>query len=229
MHPTFPNVQVPTDLWLEVIAALQERIAAADYLAPEKYDDEEHEAACVKNAENAAAVLVKASSIGVVAEEEESRRQRIIEVARHRLQVDGELEINDEAIVSEGGDNGCYVMAWAWFDFEGTEFDKHLFTLGTPVVQLRFRPQVWMGRRHATTIGVEVPHDRLWFVKLEDFLKVFPRRKDFVHAHKERDQLRSEPSAPTWIRNWEGPFEVELSEGQDPWDPKASEFSYMAP
>lgn len=29
-----------------------------------------------------------------------------------------------EAQISEGDDNGCYVQAWVWCDFEGTELDK---------------------------------------------------------------------------------------------------------
>jgi hypothetical protein len=30
----------------------------------------------------------------------------------------------DNAIVSEGGDNGAYVLGWRWASFSGTEFDK---------------------------------------------------------------------------------------------------------
>ncbi len=37
---------------------------------------------------------------------------------------DGELELDDNAVISEGEDNGAYVMAWIWVDFAGTEFDK---------------------------------------------------------------------------------------------------------
>lgn len=32
----------------------------------------------------------------------------------------------DNNIVSEGPDNGAYVLGWRWVTFEGTEFDKHL-------------------------------------------------------------------------------------------------------
>ncbi len=38
---------------------------------------------------------------------------------------DGEIE-NDFAITSEGDDNGAYVLAWLWVDFEGTDYDKGL-------------------------------------------------------------------------------------------------------
>lgn len=33
--------------------------------------------------------------------------------------------------------------------------------------------------------------------------------------HEERDQLREVPQAPYWVRNWQGPFEVELSVHQE--------------
>jgi hypothetical protein len=38
--------------------------------------------------------------------------------------VDGELEVDDEAIVSEGDDNGAYVQTWTWVSFVGTDLDK---------------------------------------------------------------------------------------------------------
>lgn len=34
-----------------------------------------------------------------------------------------ELEV-DQAILSEGEDNGSWVNAWTWVPFAGTEFDK---------------------------------------------------------------------------------------------------------
>lgn len=37
---------------------------------------------------------------------------------------DGELEVDDGAIVSEGEDNGAYVQAWVWVDFYGTPLNK---------------------------------------------------------------------------------------------------------
>ena len=36
---------------------------------------------------------------------------------------EGEVEI-DHALISEGDDNGAYVLAWVWADFAGTPFDK---------------------------------------------------------------------------------------------------------
>lgn len=37
---------------------------------------------------------------------------------------DGEAEIEPNAIVSEGEDNGAYVEAWVWVSFDGTPLDK---------------------------------------------------------------------------------------------------------
>jgi hypothetical protein len=36
---------------------------------------------------------------------------------------DGEFEC-DNYIISEGDDNGAYVMGWRWVDFSGSDFDK---------------------------------------------------------------------------------------------------------
>jgi hypothetical protein len=54
----------------------------------------------------------------------EDRRLEIIELARNEHQQDGEVEIDDNAQLSEGNDNGCYVQAWVWVEFAGTEYDK---------------------------------------------------------------------------------------------------------
>ena len=51
--------------------------------------------------------------------ERNARERRIVELARTRLLQEGELEIDDVAVISEGPDNGSYVMAWAWVDFAG--------------------------------------------------------------------------------------------------------------
>ena len=54
----------------------------------------------------------------------EERRFGIIELARQQRQEEGLVEIDDNAQVSEGNDNGCYVQAWVWVDFSGTTFEK---------------------------------------------------------------------------------------------------------
>lgn len=58
----------------------------------------------------------------------QQRAARIVELAYQTCQVDGQTEINLDhdpvQSLSEGEDNGCYVRAWVWVSFEGTEFDK---------------------------------------------------------------------------------------------------------
>jgi len=41
---------------------------------------------------------------------------------------EGETEVDDYAIVSEGDDNGAYVSAWVWVSFAGTRLDKEADT-----------------------------------------------------------------------------------------------------
>lgn len=54
-----------------------------------------------------------------------TRREEILVLARQRLYRDETCEIDQNARISEGDDNGCYVQAWVWFDFGGTNFDKN--------------------------------------------------------------------------------------------------------
>ena len=54
----------------------------------------------------------------------EERRLEIIELARDQREQEGAVEIDDNALLSEGNDNGCYMQAWVWVDFAGTRFDK---------------------------------------------------------------------------------------------------------
>ena len=58
----------------------------------------------------------------------DSRRQKILDLARATLAREGELEFDDDAIASEGDDNGAYLQAWAWVDFCGTNLDKNQST-----------------------------------------------------------------------------------------------------
>ena len=55
---------------------------------------------------------------------DEARRMAIIELARAEHQSEGVVEIDDNALLSEGQDNGCYVAAWVWVGFAQTPFDK---------------------------------------------------------------------------------------------------------
>ena len=60
-----------------------------------------------------------------VVSQEEADRRAIIALARKDPRVrDGELEIDGDAILSHGFDNGVYVQAWIWIEFANTPFDK---------------------------------------------------------------------------------------------------------
>jgi hypothetical protein len=56
--------------------------------------------------------------------EADDRRLEIIELAREQRAIEGAVENDDNALLSEGNDNGCYVAAWVWVDFSCTKFDK---------------------------------------------------------------------------------------------------------
>ncbi|WP_155646884.1 hypothetical protein [Burkholderia territorii] len=53
-----------------------------------------------------------------------ARDRDIITLARQMVAREGEIEIDDSSIVSEGDDNGAYVLAWAWCSFQDTPLDK---------------------------------------------------------------------------------------------------------
>jgi hypothetical protein len=64
-----------------------------------------------------------ADAIALVSETPE-RDAAIRKMADEQYGRDGECEIDNDAIVSEGDDNGAFVAAWVWVDFCGTPFDK---------------------------------------------------------------------------------------------------------
>jgi hypothetical protein len=55
---------------------------------------------------------------------DDPRREQIVEMASETLAREGAIEFDDDAIVSEGSDNGAYVEGWIWLDFSGTPLDK---------------------------------------------------------------------------------------------------------
>lgn len=55
----------------------------------------------------------------------------IIELARAKHASEGEIEIDGNAKLSEGDENGCYVQAWVWVGFAETPFDKSVKVLPT--------------------------------------------------------------------------------------------------
>jgi hypothetical protein len=52
------------------------------------------------------------------------RADRIRELAVEEYHDDGTIEIDPNAKVSEGNENGAYVQAWVWVDFAGTDLDR---------------------------------------------------------------------------------------------------------
>ena len=62
--------------------------------------------------------LLVSEAIDVIADDPTERdRKAVIEAARSRYQCD-EIQIDDNAILSEGEDPGCFVQAWVWVDDE---------------------------------------------------------------------------------------------------------------
>lgn len=77
----------------------------------------------------------------------------------------------------------------------------------------RFTPQAWV---NDYAIEVDAEGEREWEVSL-DFLEQLLRslpdelRDELCKGHSyESDMLRGDPAAPEWVREWHGPFEVEL-------------------
>jgi hypothetical protein len=82
-------------------------------------------------------------------------------------------------------------------------------------VSLSFVAQEW---DEGYLIDVD-PHGPLtWTVHKSEFLALFPDAESFASKHQDRDSLRLHDNAPEWVREWTGPFEVELEdESQTPW------------
>lgn len=55
---------------------------------------------------------------------EDERLIAIRKLANKKRGVEGDIEFDVDAEVSEGDDNGAYVKAWVWINFSGTELDK---------------------------------------------------------------------------------------------------------
>src|ERR1051326_4221333 len=56
--------------------------------------------------------------------EADDRREEIIHLARQQHQREGVIEIDDDALLSEGNANGCYMTVWVWLSFVGTRFNQ---------------------------------------------------------------------------------------------------------
>ncbi len=53
-------------------------------------------------------------------------RYRAIGRYAHSMQSEGVFEVDTLPILSEGDDNGCYVLGWQWQSFDETAFDKEV-------------------------------------------------------------------------------------------------------
>jgi hypothetical protein len=64
------------------------------------------------------------------------REKQIIALAKEHYEgssqaSDGDINVDDDAVVSEGEENGAYVAAWVWVRFAGTPLDKEAATTAT--------------------------------------------------------------------------------------------------
>lgn len=71
---------------------------------------------CNTREENAADLAAEAAR--------QEREQAIVAMAARKWHREGEIEIDPNATVSEGDDNGAYVQAWVWVEFADTDLDK---------------------------------------------------------------------------------------------------------
>ena len=72
-------------------------------------------------------------------------------------------------------------------------------------VTIRFRPQAWIGD-YAVDVDAEGPTE--FEVPVEEVKDIEPRSYD-------ADLLREHDNAPKWVKDWQGPFEVEWDEEED--------------
>ena len=68
-----------------------------------------------------------------------------------------------------------------------------------------FTPQVWINRDYG--MNVDPPGPDEWFVSVTE--KELERLEWDAYA---RDDLRFDDSAPQWVKDWQGPFEVDIEE-----------------
>lgn len=82
-------------------------------------------------------------------------------------------------------------------------------------VTLRFRPQAWV---NDYAVGVDPETPDTWQVPKSMLLERFSSEQDWLDRDNDRDDMRHEGTAPKWVRDWSGPFEVDLAdEHQNPW------------
>jgi len=54
-----------------------------------------------------------------------TREAQILDLASQYTQ-SGELELDDDALISESEHNGAYVQMWKWVPFDRTDLDKNI-------------------------------------------------------------------------------------------------------
>lgn len=70
--------------------------------------------------------MTNSSTVSKDLTQEETDRREIVEMARNEYEgYDGDVQVDDNAVISNGEDNGAYVQAWVWVGFGGTRFDKN--------------------------------------------------------------------------------------------------------
>lgn len=97
---------------LEAAEHLRTRIPDDSYL-----DDKDREAIAVVEAVR----LERPATASAPTYEHDVRN-----MAREQWSEEGTLEIDDNAVISDGDDNGAYVQAWVWVSFAGTQLDKEI-------------------------------------------------------------------------------------------------------
>jgi len=170
--------------------------------------------------------------------DERERHLSIVQMAKDEYHRDGEIEVDDTTVLSEGEDNGAYVCAWVWVGFAGTAYDKGKLSKARPhsrqhkrtamnrearrrrkqqakppipnpsaadlpAVTLRceFHPQAWI-RDCAVEVDAEGP---------TEFTAPWPAGRPLPKDNRDQsDNLREAKGVPDWIRNWHGPFYVEI-------------------
>jgi len=115
------NVKVPVKLWESILWSLQRACFLSGYYRPDEFDDAAHELRYDRSDLRLQLVRERAEGIDVL--EKPERFDEILELAKQ--QAPEEVEFDNDAVVSEGGDNGCYVQGWFWCDFADTELDKN--------------------------------------------------------------------------------------------------------
>lgn len=77
------------------------------------------------------------------------------------------------------------------------------------MVKVTFIPQVWVGRRDREAYPAEPLGETEFYVSEEDATD--PDTGEALSPDSyEIDDLRLHANAPKWIREWNGPFEIEL-------------------